>query len=230
MSSLKPRMDAMISSSDSNEYFNSITHLIGTILAITGLTLLIVLSAKEHKWVHLVSFVIYGTTLFLSFLSSTLLHFFLLFNKYKRILGILDHNAIYLLIAGTYTPICLVVLGGMQGWILFALIWSMAIFFITIKSIFFKKLPTYFSNISYLSMGWLIMVIIYPLYLKLGIGAILLMLVGGACYTVGAIIFTWGKPNPKPPFFGNHEIWHLAVFFGNFTFYLLMLFYVLPCV
>jgi hemolysin III len=119
----KTQMDHMISSADSNEYFNSISHLIGAILSVTGTTVLIVFSAIEYKWMHLISFAIYGTTLFLAFFSSTLLHFNLLFNKYRRVLGILDHNAIYLLIAGTYTPFCLVILEGALGWSIFAFIY-----------------------------------------------------------------------------------------------------------
>jgi len=157
----KKQMDPMISSPDSNEYFNSISHLIGAILSLAGLIVLVVFSARDDKWIHLISFSIYGTTLFLSFLASCLLHFNLLFNKYSRVLGILDHNAIYLLIAGTYTPLCLVVLKGTIGWTLFGIIWSFAAFCITIKSIFFKTLPKSLSMASYKMMGWVLIIFIY---------------------------------------------------------------------
>jgi hemolysin III len=223
-----PSLDPLISSSDSNEYFNSISHLIGAILSISALAVLVTLAAIDHKPVHVIGFAIYGTGLFLSFLFSCLLHFFLLFKKYKRIFGILDHNAIYLLIAGTYTPFCLTVLSGATGWVLFGIIWSLTVFFITLKSIFFTKISVLMSNISYLLMGWVIIFLIGPIYKQLGIGAISLLIAGGLFYTIGALILGNGKPNPFPPHFGNHEIWHVCVLAGNTFMFLVMLFYVLP--
>ena len=218
----------MISAPDSNEYFNSISHLVGAILSISALAVLVTLAALAGKTVHVVGFAIYGTSLFLSFLFSCLLHFFLLFKKYLRVFGILDHNAIYLLIAGTYTPFCLTVLSGATGWTLFGVIWSLAVFFITLKSIFFTKITVLMSNISFLLMGWIIIFLIGPIYTQLGMGAISLLIAGGFSYTVGALIFANGKPNPFPPYFGNHEIWHVCVLAGNAFMFLVMLFYVLP--
>jgi len=221
-------MDPMISSKDSNEYFNSISHLIGTILSLAGLTILVVFAALDQGALHIISFSIYGITLLLSFLFSTLLHFFLLFNKYRRVLGILDHCAIYLLIAGTYTPICLIILGDWVGWLLFGLTWGLAIFHITIKSIFFKTMSETLSNLTYFSMGWLAIFFIKTLLEKLPMTAILLMLMGGLFFTIGAIIFQKGRPNPYPPYFGNHEIWHLCVLLGNLSFFAVMFYFVLP--
>lgn len=222
------RLDPMISSPDSNEYFNAISHLIGSILSISGLAVLVTFSAIDHKWAHLVGFAIYGAGMFLSFLASTLLHFFVMFGRYRRVFGVLDHCAIYLLIAGTYTPFCLAVVQGAAGWWLFGIIWSLTIFFITIKAIFFAKLPVLFSNASYLLMGWLVVFFLLPIYQNLGLGAILLMAAGGISYTIGAISFGLGKPNPFPPYFGNHELWHIAVMAGNALFFVVMLRYVLP--
>ena len=224
----KPSPDPLISSSDSNEYFNSISHLIGAILSISALAVLVTLAAIGHKPVHVISFAIYGASLFLSFLFSCLLHFFLLFKKYLRVFGVLDHNAIYLLIAGTYTPFCLTILNGATGWVLFGIIWSLAVFFITLKSIFFTKISVLMSNISYLSMGWVIIFLLGPIYKELGMGAISLLIAGGLFYTVGALILGNGKPHPFPPHFGNHEIWHVCVLAGNTFMFLVMLFYVLP--
>ena len=228
MSLQKPSPDPLISSSDSNEYFNSISHLIGAILSISALAVLVTLAAIDHKAVHVISFTIYGTSLFLSFLFSSLLHFFLLFKKYLRVFGVLDHNAIYLLIAGTYTPFCLTILNGATGWVLFGIIWSLAVFFIILKSIFFTKISVLMSNISYLAMGWVIIFLIGPIYKQLGMGAISLLIAGGLFYTIGALILGNGKPNPFPPHFGNHEIWHVCVLAGNTFMFLVMLFYVLP--
>lgn len=224
----KPILDPLISASDSNEYFNAISHLIGAILSISVLAVLVTLAAMAGKPIQVVGFAIYGVSLFLSFLFSCLLHFFLLFGKYLRVFGILDHNAIYILIAGTYTPFCLTIFNGAAGWVLFAVIWSLAVFFITIKSIFFTKISVVLSNISFLLMGWIIVFLIGPIYQELGMTALALLLAGGLCFTFGALIFGFGKPNPFPPYFGNHEIWHIFVLAGNTFMFLVMLFFVLP--
>lgn len=224
----KPVLDPHISSSDSNEYFNSISHLIGAILSISALAVLVTLAAIDGKPAHVIGFAIYGTSLFLSLLFSCLLHFFLLFGKYLRVFGVLDHSAIYLLIAGTYTPFCLTIFNGATGWVLFGVIWSLAVFFITLKSIFFGRISVLMSNISFLLMGWLIVFLIGPIHAQLGMGAILLLIAGGLSYTIGALIFAYGRPNPFPPYFGSHEIWHVCVLAGNAMMFLVMLFYVLP--
>ena len=228
MTTQKPPLDPLISAPDSNEYFNSISHLIGAILSISALAVLVSLAAIADKPAHVVGFAIYGVSLFLSFLFSCLLHFFLLFKKYLRVFGILDHNAIYILIAGTYTPFCLTIFSGVTGWVLFGIIWSLAIFFITLKSIFFARIPIWMSNVSFLLMGWIVIFLIGPAYRQLGMGAIALLVAGGLSYTIGALIFARGKPNPFPPYFGNHEIWHLCVLAGNTFMFLVMLWYVLP--
>jgi hemolysin III len=118
----KPLLDPLISSPGSNEYFNAISHLIGAILSISALIVLATLAAIADKPAHVIGFAIYGSSLFLPLLFSCLLRFFLLFGKYLRVFGILDHNAIYLLIAGTYTPFCLTVFSGGTGWVLFGII------------------------------------------------------------------------------------------------------------
>ena len=134
----------------------------------------------------------------------------------------------YLLIAGTYTPFCLTLFDDATGWALFGVIWSLAIFWIVLKSVFFVRMPSILSNISYLSMGWLVIFFFYPIATRLGIGAILLMSIGGLFYTIGVAIFSKGRPNPFPPYFGTHEIWHLAVLAGSAAFFFVMLWYVLP--
>jgi hemolysin III len=224
----KAPMDRMISAPDSNEYFNAISHLIGAILAIAGTVVLITFAALDGKTAHVVAFSIYGATLFLVFLASCLMHFFLVFGRYIRVFGVLDHCAIYLLIAGTYTPFCLTLLRGSGGWWLFGIIWGLAVFWIVIKAVFFTRMSDLVSNISYLSMGWMVAFFILPLYRLLGIAPLLLILAGGIVYSIGAISFQMGRPNPFPPYFGNHEIWHLAVLIGSGLFFLVILLYVLP--
>lgn len=224
----KMQMDDMISSQDSNELINVITHLAGALLSIAGMVVLIVLSARQQKWLHLTSFAIYGSTVIASFTMSTVLHFFLLFKRYSKFLGMLDHSAIYLLIAGTYTPICLAVVGGGLGWTIFGVIWGLAIINIVLKCVFFSNFPTLLSILGYLLMGWLSISLVYNVFTKLGFTSIIVMMIGGLSFTIGAIIFIRGKPNPFPPFLGNHEIWHIMVLIGNLSFYFLMLLYVLP--
>lgn len=221
-------VDPMITSPDSNEYFNAISHLIGAILSVSALALLVTLAALDGKWLHIIGFSIYGTGMLLSFVASTLLHFFLLAGNYRRVFGILDHCAIYVLIAGTYTPFCLTIVRGASGWVLFAIVWSLAVFFITLKAVFFAKIPILLSHGSYILMGWLVVFFFAPIYTRLGLSAIGLMAVGGLFFTIGALIFARGTPNPYPPYFGNHEIWHTAVLLGNIVFFFVMLWYVLP--
>ena len=163
----------------------------------------------------------------LSFTASSLLHGFLIAKKYKKIFGIIDHNAIYVLIAGSYTPICLLVLKNMTGALLFVIIWVLAIVNISLKSIFFSRIPKWLSMISYLSMGWLVILCIVKVYEVLGLGAIVLLILAGVSFTLGSIVFYNEKPNPLPPYFGNHEIWHIAVLAGNAFIYLIMAFFVL---
>jgi hemolysin III len=224
----KTKMDCLISSLDSNEYFNSISHLLGAILTLAAVIILIVFSVRDHKWLHLISFAIYGATLLLSMIASCLLHFFLLFNRYKRRLAIFDHCAIYAFIAGTYTPFCVVVLHNTLGWVILGAIWGLAILNITLKIIFFLQFSKSLSQISYMAMGWLGVVPIYCMYLRLNIWAPLLIMAAGVIYTLGAAVFFHGKPNPFPPHFGNHEIWHVSVLLGNATLFCVMLFFVLP--
>lgn len=222
------QMDPMISSPTSNEYFNSFCHLVGAILSIVGMIVLIVFSAQQEKWLCLISFAIYGITLFLSLLASSLLHFYLLFDQYKRSLGKFDHNAIYLLIAGSYTPFCLVILQGSLGWTLFGIIWGLAILNIIAKSIFFTTMPQWVSLGTYLSMGWLFVFFIYPIYLKMGWPVFIPLGIAGILYSLGSLIFVRDWPDPFPPYFGSHEIWHLSVFLSNGLIYCSMLFYILP--
>lgn len=218
----------MISAADSNEIFNFVSHLAGAVFAAGGAAVLIILSALQGKLMHVVSFAIYGTTLFLCFLASAIMHGNLAAGRYRRALGILDHDAIYLLIAGTYTPFALIVIGDALGWAVFGIVWALAAASIAIKSALFRKLGTLFSAASYLTLGWLCLPFALEIYGKLGLPAVALMGAGGLLFTAGAAIFFTGKPNPFPPVFGSHEIWHVFVLAGSTAFYLTFLLFVLP--
>ncbi|HEY0737473.1 MAG TPA: hemolysin III family protein [Herpetosiphonaceae bacterium] len=221
-------MDRMISAPDSNEYVNTISHGLGALGAVAVTALLVTLAARDGNGALVVGFAVYGTTLLLSFLASSLLHFFLLFGRYQRVLGILDHSAIYLLIAGTYTPFCLTLFAGARGWVLLGIVWGLAIFWIVIKAVWFVRLSSLVSNLSYLSLGWIVLCFIAPISAQLGVGAVGLMLTAGLVYTLGAVSFQYGRPNPFPPYFGNHELWHMAVLIGGGLLFCVMFFYVLP--
>lgn len=220
--------EEMVSSLDSNEGFNTISHLVASLIAVAGLVLLVVFSALQGKTMHVVSFSLYGASVFISMTLSSLLHFFLWRKKYYKVFGILDHSAIYILIAGTYTPFCLVVVRGGLGWSIFGVIWGLTLINIVIKAIFFSKIPKWFSTGGYLIMGWISISLVFNIYKKLGFVSILFMLIGGLMYSIGAFIFLRQSPNPFPGKFANHEIWHLMVMMGNIFFLLIMFLFVLP--
>ena len=200
------------------ERFNSISHLIGAAAAIAGLVVLVVLASRQGAPAKIVSFSVYGLTLFLLYLFSTLYHSFR--GKAKRVFQKLDHVAIYLLIAGTYTPITLVALRGAWGWSVFGVIWGLAIIGIVVDSLPMKGrrvLPI----VIYLCMGWLALIVIKPLLAVLPATGFALLLLGGMFYTGGLIFYAL---DGRVRHF--HGVWHLSVLAGSVSHYLAMLFYV----
>ncbi len=189
-----------------DEIFNSITHGIGIILAIIGLILLLIKGVALHDSLRLMTYSIYGVTLILLFLFSTLSHS-LSFTRARKVFQIFDHAAIYLLIAGTYTPVCLLVVKGVLGYSILSIVWICAIIGITIKAIFMPrgdgKVPK-LSTLLYLIMGWLILFAFEPLWHNLPSYGTLLILLGGILFSIGAIFFSI-----KFPF--NHVIWHIFI-------------------
>lgn len=202
------------------EVMNAVTHGIGTLLAVAGLVLLIVLAYLHGDFWHIVSFSIYGTTLVLLYLASTLYHSFTN-EKVKRIFKILDHSAIYLLIAGTYTPFTLVPLHGVLGWTIFGLVWGFAVIGIGLK-VFFTGRFKILSTMCYLGMGWFIVFAIKPLIDTVPALGMTWLLVGGLFYTLGSVFYLWkGLPY-------NHAIWHLFVLAGSISHFIAVFFYILP--
>ena len=199
------------------EIANSVTHGIGAALSLAALVLLIVFSSLYGDAWRIVSFSIYGTTLFFLYLASTLYHSFTN-PRVKRFFRILDHSSIYLLIAGTYTPVALVSLRGPWGWTIFGLIWAMAIGGIIAKIFLLGKLKI-FSVVLYIAMGWLIVIAIKPMLLAVPRGFIVWLVIGGVSYTVGIIFYAINKV----PYF--HAIWHLFVLGGSIAHFFGMLFY-----
>ena len=202
------------------EIMNAVTHGVGTLLAVAGLVLLTVFASLYGDIWHVVSFSIYGTTLVLLYLASTLYHSFTN-ERLKVIFKILDHSAIYLLIAGTYTPFTLVPLHGVLGWTVFGLVWGLAILGIVLK-VFFAGQFKMASTICYVLMGWFILVAIKPLVATVAINGIIWLVVGGLLYTLGSVFYLWNKL----PY--NHAIWHLFVLAGSISHFIAVFLYVLP--
>lgn len=202
------------------EVMNAVTHGIGTLLAVAGLVLLTVFAYLYGDIWHIVSFSIYGTTLVLLYLMSTLYHSFTN-ERLKYIFKILDHSAIYLLIAGTYTPFTLVPLHGVLGWTVFGLVWGLAAIGIALK-VFFVGRFKIVSTICYVAMGWFIIIAIKPLIATVSTMGIVWLIIGGLLYTLGSVFYMWNKL----PY--NHAIWHLFVLGGSISHFIAVFFYVLP--
>jgi hemolysin III len=200
------------------EKFNSFTHLIGAVLAIAGAVVLIVIASIEGNPWKIVSFALYGATLILLYSASTLYHSTK--GRAKNIFRKLDHSAIYLLIAGTYTPFALVSLGGGWGWSLFGVIWGLAIFGI-VQELSLSSKKRMLSLYLYLGMGWVALIGIAPLIKALTMRGFLWVLAGGAVYTIGTVFYFYDEK-----FKHWHGIWHLFVLGGSVVHYFTILFYV----
>jgi len=199
------------------EIANSITHGVGIGLSIAALVILVVLASKRGDAWRIVSFSIYGTTLFLLYLASTPYHSFVN-PKIKNIFRILDHSAIYLLIAGTYTPVTLTLMRGAWGWTLFGLAWTIAIGGIIITALLLDKLKALLV-LSYVVMGLLVVIAIKPMIEMVPRGMIIWLFTGGACYLLGIIFYLW----KRLPY--HHPIWHIFVLGGSISHFLGVLFY-----
>lgn len=207
------------------EPINGFTHFIGIILSIIGTILLISLSLNPYKPYHLISFSIFGFGMILLYTTSTLYHWLKLSEAGVRKLRRADHIMIFIYIAATYTPVCIVALRESLGWIIFAAIWSVALAGILIK-ILWMNAPRWLSTFIYLLMGWLAVIVIYPLFNALQLGALLWLFAGGLFYTIGAVIYALKKPDPYPGILGFHEIFHLFVMLGSFSHFWLMYKYI----
>ncbi|HEO8421221.1 PAQR family membrane homeostasis protein TrhA [Niallia sp. FSL W8-0635] len=200
------------------EIANSITHGIGLLLSIPALVMLVLNAAETANPWRIVSFSIFGATMIILYLCSTLLHS-ITHEKVKDFFEILDHSSIYLLIAGTYTPFVLVAIRGGLGWTLFGLVWGLAIIGIVFKCYYVKKYIVT-STILYVIMGWLIVMAIVPLFHAIGMTGFMLLIGGGLLYTVGSIFYVM----QKIPYF--HAIWHIFVLAGSAIMYFCVYLYV----
>ncbi|MFK4753569.1 PAQR family membrane homeostasis protein TrhA [Oceanobacter antarcticus] len=197
------------------EPVSGLTHLAGALFAIVALCILSVQATLHGSIWHIVSFSVFGTTMLLMFASSAVYHLSYGSEQWIAWLKRIDHIAIFLLIAGTYTPVCLVPLHGTTGWWLLGTVWLLALLGVALK-LFWITAPRWLSTLVYIAMGWLIMVAAQPAIERIPTGALIWMACGGVFYTIGAVIYACKWPNPWPDTFGFHEIWHLFVIAGVF--------------
>ena len=189
------------------EVLNALTHGIGAVFSIVGLVFLYLKASEMGGALSLTSYIIYGVSLILLYLSSTLYHSFK-FTKIQKVLRRLDHSSIFLLIAGTYTPYTLLTIGGEKGWFFFAVIWTIAIFGVLYKTFWFDK----FINLSvflYIGMGWMSVFMLRSLYMGLGSTGFWLLVGGGLAFTLGVLFYIQKKIQIM------HVIWHLFVMAGT---------------
>ncbi|MCM3584571.1 hemolysin III family protein [Mesobacillus maritimus] len=205
--------------SKEEEISNSITHGIGAILSIAALVILIVLSSMNGTAWHIVSFTLFGITMVLLYTSSTLVHA-LPQGRGKDFFEIMDHSSIYFFIAGTYTPFLFLAVDGWKSWTLFGIVWGLSIGGTIFKSFFVKKF-LFTSTILYVVMGWLIVFAWNDLTTNLSQNSLILLVIGGLAYTVGAIFYMWKL------FKHHHAVWHLFVLIGTVCHFFSVL-YLLP--
>ncbi len=201
------------------ERFNGISHLIGAALALAGAVVLVVAASRNGDAYRIVSFSVYGATLFLLYLISTLYHS-LPPGRAKHVFRILDHQAIYLLIAGSYTPFTLVSLKGVVGWWMFGAIWGMAVLGLVLDALP-RRGARVLPLVIYFVMGWLIVLAIEPLLAALTRAGFIWLLAGGIFYTSGIVFFVLDHRYPW-----MHGVWHLFVLAGSISHYVAILVYI----
>ncbi len=202
------------------EVAHVITHGLGAVLSVIGLTVLVARASVYGNAWHVTAVSIFGATLVMMYSASALYHS-IQFPRAKHVLRVIDHSLIYFLIAGTYTPFTLITLKGPWGWSLFGVTWGLAIFGVAFK-IFLTGRFEKVSLAIYLAMGWCAITAIKPLLANLEPGGLMLMLAGGLTYSGGVAFYVWERLRY------HHAIWHLFVLGGSVLHYFAILFYVVP--
>lgn len=212
------------------DFVSGLTHCIGAVLSLIGLVILIVFASIWGNAYNVVSFTIFGTSLFLLYLFSTLYHWLNISDKGIKVFRKFDHIMIYILIAASYTPICLGPLRGPWGWSIFGVIWGFAILGTILTSVWINA-PRALTTGIYVAMGWIVVIAIYPLVNVFKqanlLYSLLWLLIGGIFYTIGGIIYGLKWPKIKFKGFGFHEIFHIFVMLGSACQYWFILKYVL---
>lgn len=207
------------------EPMNGFTHFIGILLSIFGTVLLLNKSINPYIPEQFYSFLVFGIATILLYSTSTVYHWLRLSEDGIKKLRKADHIMIFISIASSYTPICVLVLHGTLGWSLLILVWLVAVAGSIIK-IFWMNAPRWLSTFIYLLMGWLVVIVIYPLIQALQTEALIWLILEAVFYTIGAIIYALKKPNPYPGLLGFHEIFHIFVLLGGISHFILIYQYV----
>lgn len=206
--------------SPNEERLNILSHALGLLLSIVGLIFLVVRSSRYMDYLHMISVVVFGLSLIILYTASTLYHSAKK-DQLRYRLKIFDHVAIYLLIAGTYTPFSLITLHGKIGWIIFAVVWGLAILGAILK-LFFTGKYKLLSTLMYVGMGWIVIFAFNPLMANLSTEGLTWVAVGGFSYTIGAVFYSI----KKIPY--NHAIFHVLVLIGSFSHFMAVYEYVIP--
>ncbi len=202
------------------EIFSSVSHGIGALIGVAALVLMVVFAARAHNVYGVVSGAIYGATMIILFTMSTLYHA-IQAPRAKKVFRVMDHCSIYLLIAGTYTPVTLCTLRQHGGWVMFGVVWGVTALGIVLNSISLEKFKLV-SLISYIVLGWAIVAMIGPIRAALPPAGLWLLVVGGVVYMVGVVFYCLKKTAYM------HSIWHLFVLAGSILHFLCILLYVMP--
>ena len=207
------------------EPVNALTHLFGAILSIIGTIILLNYTELPLTPVTIASILIFGISLVMLYTTSGIYHLVYTTDAILLKLRKLDHAMIFILIAGSYTPFCLLSLTGIWKWSIIIVVWSLALIGIILK-MFWMNMPRWLSTGFYIGMGWIALFALKPLYTSLSLGGFSFLLLGGLMYTIGGIIYGTKKPNFSPDF-GFHEIFHIFVLLGSFCHYWAIFKYVL---
>jgi hemolysin III len=202
-----------------------LTHLAGAVLSVAALVVLVWLAISARDARQLVAFTIFGLSQIALYTASTLYHSLPLSPAGVARLRRIDHMMVFVLIAGTYTPICLVALRGGWGWSLFGVVWGIALGGLIIKTRWMHA-PKWLSTALYLAMGWAVVVAAPVLFDRLPVGAVAWLLAGGIIYSIGAVIYALKRPNLIPGVFDAHALWHLFVLAGSACFFWMIVQYV----
>jgi len=208
------------------EPMSALTHFIAFAGAFFGLFVLLYVSIHPViKPLNIITFSIFGLGMMMVYGASTVYHTLYLSEDGIKRLKKLDHMMIFVFIASTYTPICLIALKGFIGWSLLVVIWALAIIGILIK-VFWIHAPRWFSSVIYVVAGWIALIYLLPIVHALGVGGSLWLFIGGGFYTLGAVIYAVKRPDPWPGFFGFHEVFHLFIMVGSAMHFWLMYEYI----
>lgn len=206
---------------------SAITHFIGMVMAVFAAVPLLVKAGISSGGEHFAAMTIFITSMILLYGASATYHSVNLAGKYLRVFRKLDHMMIFVLIAGSYTPVCLIVLGGKVGYTMLALVWGIALAGMLVKACWITC-PKWFSSVIYIAMGWVCLLVFGQLLDTLPTAAFLWLLAGGIIYTVGGVIYALKLPifNNRHRNFGSHEVFHLFVMAGSICHFIFMYFYV----